>query len=183
MGFAAGGNHLPKRPAERDPGSPFFQRQWAAKLLAAAEIEAFRANCRGKGYTRAQILAHDGYLINLGHPEKEGLAKSRVDFVTEMRRCEALGIGLLNFHPGSHLHISSEEDCLDQIAESIDIALAETEGVIAVIENTAGQGSNLGFRFEQIARLIGRVKRSDRVGALPIGKGKLGTFNTATRFF
>ena len=141
------------------------QRQWAAKPLAKEEIEAFRTNCREKGYTPAQILAHDGYLINLGHPEKEGLAKSRAAFVAEMRRCEALGIALLNFHPGSHLRISSEDDCLDRIAESIDIALAETEGVTAVIENTAGQGSNVGFRFEQIARLIARIKRRDRVGA------------------
>jgi len=140
------------------------QRQWAAKPLAKAEIEAFRANCREKGYTPKQILAHDGYLINLGHPEKEGLAKSRAAFVAEMRRCEALGIALLNFHPGSHLRISSEDDCLDRIAESIDIALTETKRVIAVIENTAGQGSNLGFRFEQIARIVSRVSDKNRVG-------------------
>ncbi len=85
------------------------QRQWAAKPLAAAEIEAFRANCREKGYTPAQILAHDGYLINLGHPEKEGLAKSRAAFIEEMRRCQTLGIALLNFHPGSHLRMIPRE--------------------------------------------------------------------------
>jgi deoxyribonuclease IV len=141
------------------------QRQWEAKPLAAAEIAAFRTNCREAGYGPAQILAHDGYLINLGHPEKEALAKSRKAFVAEMRRCEALGIALLNFHPGSHLRLSPEDDCLTRIAESIDIALAETAGVTAVIENTAGQGSNLGFRFEQIARIIARVRQSDRVGA------------------
>ena len=128
-----------------------------AKPLSAEEIEAFRTNCRETGYAPAQILAHDSYLINLGHPEPEALAKSRAAFLAEMRRCEALGITLLNFHPGSHLRLSSEKDCLDRIAESIDIALAETEGVTAVIENTAGQGSNLGFRFEQIARIISRV--------------------------
>jgi deoxyribonuclease IV len=140
------------------------QRQWTARPLAAAEIEAFRKNCREAGYGPAQILAHDGYLINLGHPDKGSLARSRAAFVAEMRRCEALGIALLNFHPGSYLRISPEDDCLDRIAESIDIALAETEGVTAVIENTAGQGSNLGFRFEQIARLISRIRRNDRVG-------------------
>ncbi|MHB9099316.1 MAG: deoxyribonuclease IV [Syntrophales bacterium] len=140
------------------------QRQWAAKPLTAPEIEAFRTNCREKGYAPERILAHDGYLINLGHPEKEALAKSRTAFVAEMSRCEALGITLLNFHPGSHLRISSEEECMDRIAESIDIALAETEGVTAVIENTAGQGSNLGFRFEQIARILSRVRGADRVG-------------------
>jgi deoxyribonuclease-4 len=127
-------------------------------------IAAFRANCREKGYKPAQILAHDSYLINLGHPEAEALAKSRAAFLAEMRRCEALGITLLNFHPGSHLRLSSEEDALARIAESIGIALAATEGVTAVIENTAGQGSNLGFRFEQLARIIELVRARNRVG-------------------
>jgi deoxyribonuclease-4 len=140
------------------------QRQWQAKSLSAGEVAAFRTNCREAGYSPAQILAHDSYLINLGHPEKEALAKSRGAFVAEMRRCEALGLTLLNFHPGSHLRISSENDCLDRIAESIDIALAETEGVTAVIENTAGQGSNLGVHFEQIARIIEKVHDKNRVG-------------------
>ena len=140
------------------------QRQWQSKSLSTAEIEAFRTNCREAGYHPAQILAHDSYLINLGHPEKEALAKSRGAFVAEMRRCEALGLTLLNFHPGSHLRISSESECLDRIAESIDIALSETEGVTAVIENTAGQGSNLGVHFEQIARIIEKVPEKKRVG-------------------
>jgi deoxyribonuclease-4 len=140
------------------------QRQWQAKPLSREEIEAFRTNCREAGYGPAQILAHDSYLINLGHPETEALAKSRAAFLEEMRRCEALGITLLNFHPGSHLRLSSEEDTLTRIAESIDSALAGTEGVTAVIENTAGQGSNLGFGFEQLARIIGLVRAKDRVG-------------------
>jgi deoxyribonuclease IV len=140
------------------------QRQWAAKPLTEEEIATFRNNCREKGFSPGQILAHDGYLINLGHPEAEALAKSRAAFLAEMRRCEALGITLLNFHPGSHLRLSSEEECLTRIAESIRIALAGTEGVIAVIENTAGQGSNLGFRFEQIAWIIERVDDRNRVG-------------------
>ena len=140
------------------------QRQWSAKPLTEGEIAAFQANCREKEYKPAQILAHDSYLINLGHPEAEALAKSRAAFLAEMRRCEALGITLLNFHPGSHLRLSSEEECLARIAESIRIALAGTEGVTAVIENTAGQGSNLGFRFEQIARIIERVDNRNRVG-------------------
>lgn len=140
------------------------QRQWQAKPLSAEEIAAFRTNCREAEYSPAQILAHDSYLINLGHPEKEARVKSRGAFVAEIRRCTALGLALLNFHPGSHLRISSENDCLDRIAESIDIALAETDGVTAVIENTAGQGSNLGFRFEQIARIIEKVRDKNRVG-------------------
>jgi deoxyribonuclease-4 len=140
------------------------QRQWAAKSLSPDMIEGFRKNCREKEYASEQILAHDSYLINLGHPDKEALGKSRTAFIAEMRRCEALGITLLNFHPGSHLRLSSVNDCLDRIAESIEIALAETQGVIAVIENTAGQGSNVGFSFEEIARIISRVNRMKRVG-------------------
>ena len=140
------------------------QRQWTAKPLTEEEVATFRNNCRKKGFHPKQILAHDGYLINLGHPEAEALAKSRTAFLAEMRRCEALGITLLNFHPGSHLRLSSERECLDRIAESIRIGLASTERVTAVIENTAGQGSNLGFRFEQIARIIERVGDRNRVG-------------------
>jgi deoxyribonuclease IV len=140
------------------------QRQWEAKPLSSGEIGEFRKNCREMEYGSAQILAHDSYLINLGHPDKEALMKSRTAFIAEMRRCEALGICLLNFHPGSHLRVSSENDCMDRIAESIDIALAETKGVTAVIENTAGQGSNLGFRFDQIARMISRIEKKHQVG-------------------
>jgi deoxyribonuclease-4 len=140
------------------------QRQWAARPLAAAEIEAFRENCRTAGYSPAQILPHDSYLINLGHPEAAPLARSRAAFLEELRRCEALGLTLLNLHPGSHLGQSSEEACLARIAESLDWALDRTQGVTAVIENTAGQGSNLGFRFEQIAAIIAGVRRRERVG-------------------
>ena len=140
------------------------QRQWVAKPLAQAETEAFRAACRENGYTPAQILPHDSYLINLGHPEEEGLRKSREAFIEEMRRCEQLGLDRLNFHPGSHLKQISEEESLDRIAASIDLALEATSGVTAVIENTAGQGSNLGFRFEQLAYLIERVSDKSRVG-------------------
>ena len=121
------------------------QRQWFAKELTDAEIEEFKSNCQKLGYTADQILPHDSYLINLGSPEEEGLEKSRQSFVHELQRCEQLGLKMLNFHPGSHLKKISENECLDRIAESINIALAKTKGVTAVIENTAGQGSNLGF--------------------------------------
>lgn len=140
------------------------QRQWIGKPLAQAEVEAFRTACRENGYGPAQILPHDSYLINLGHPEEEGLQKSREAFVEEMRRCEMLGLDRLNFHPGSHLKKISEEESLDRIAASIDRALEATSGVTAVIENTAGQGSNLGFRFEHLAYLIERVSDKSRVG-------------------
>ncbi len=140
------------------------QRQWVAKPLTAAEIDAFRKACDTYGYTPGQILPHDSYLINLGHPEQEPLEKSREAFLDEMKRCELLGLDRLNFHPGSHLQKITEEESLDRIAESINIALDSTHGVTAVIENTAGQGSNLGFRFEHLRYLIDRVEDKSRVG-------------------
>ena len=140
------------------------QRQWVAAPLTAAQIDAFRKACDKYGYTPAQILPHDSYLINLGHPEREALEKSRAAFLDEMQRCEAQGLDRLNFHPGSHLQKISPERSLDLIAESINIALDKTRGVTAVIENTAGQGSNLGFAFEHLAYLIERVEDKSRVG-------------------
>ena len=140
------------------------QRQWVAPALKAEQIEAFRRACEEGGSTPAQILPHDSYLINLGHPEREALEKSRAAFFDEMHRCELLGLDRLNFHPGSHLGKVSEEESLDRIAESINLALDRTQGVTAVIENTAGQGSNLGFRFEHLAYLIDRVEDKSRVG-------------------
>ena len=140
------------------------QRQWVVAPLTAAQIDAFRKACDKYGYTPAQILPHDSYLINLGHPEREALEKSRAAFLDEMQRCEALGLARLNFHPGSHLQKISPERSLDLIAESINIALDKTRGVTAVIENTAGQGSNLGFAFEHLAYLIERVEDKSRVG-------------------
>ena len=139
-------------------------RQWVAPALKAEQLEAFRRACEEGGYTPAQILPHDSYLINLGHPEREALEKSRAAFFDEMHRCELLGLDRLNFHPGSHLGKVSEEESLDRIAESINLALDRTQGVTAVIENTAGQGSNLGFRFEHLAYLIDRVEDKSRVG-------------------
>ncbi|AVT59165.1 deoxyribonuclease IV [Pectobacterium versatile] len=140
------------------------QRQWQAASLSTEVIERFKAACEQYAYTPAQILPHDSYLINLGHPDAEALEKSRSAFIDEMSRCQQLGLSLLNFHPGSHLKQIEEADCLARIAESINIALAETDGVTAVIENTAGQGSNLGFRFEHLAAIIDGVEDKSRVG-------------------
>ena len=140
------------------------QRQWQAKPLTEEEIARFKAACSEYGYTAAQILPHDSYLINLGNPDDEALEKSRQSFYEEMRRCEQLGLDRLNFHPGSHLRVISEEESLDRIAESINLALERTKGVTAVIENTAGQGSNLGYCFEHLRYLIDRVEDKSRVG-------------------
>ena len=140
------------------------QRQWKAKPYTNDNIEKFKQNCEEAGYLPEHILPHDGYLINLGHPEKEGLKKSRDAFLDEMQRCEKLGLVMLNFHPGSHLKKIPEDACLKRIAESINIALDKTRGVMAVIENTAGQGTNMGFRFEQLAAIIDNVTDKERVG-------------------
>jgi deoxyribonuclease-4 len=140
------------------------QRQWTPKPLDKKNITAFRRNCEKHGYGPGQILPHDSYLINLGHPEKEGLEKSRAAFLDEMQRCELLGIDRLNFHPGSHLNKVSEEQCMQIIAESINIALDKTKGVTAVIENTAGQGTNIGYSFEQLRYIIDLVDDKERVG-------------------
>ncbi len=140
------------------------QRQWAAKPLTDESISRFKENCQTAGYTPDQVLPHDSYLINLGHPEAAGLEKSRTAFIDEMSRCEQLGLKYLNFHPGSHLKKHSEDACLATIAESINLALARTRGVTAVIENTAGQGTNMGHRFDHLADIIDGVEDQSRVG-------------------
>lgn len=140
------------------------QRQWVSAPLTAKSIEAFKQNCEKAGITADFILPHDSYLINLGQPEDESLQKSRDAFLDEMKRCEQLGLKMLNFHLGSHLNKISLEDCLRRIAESINLALDQTQGVTAVIENTAGQGSNVGFSFQHIAYIIDKVEDKSRVG-------------------
>ncbi|OAJ92269.1 endonuclease IV [Vibrio bivalvicida] len=140
------------------------QRQWVAKPIEEKTIRAFRANCQMLGFSSEQILPHDSYLINLGAPEEEKLAKSRAAFIDEMERCNQLGLTLLNFHPGSHLKKISEKECLARIAESINLAHQTVPNVIAVIENTAGQGTNLGWRFEHLVEIIEQVEDKSRVG-------------------
>ena len=140
------------------------QRQWKAKPLTEENITKFKQRVDEGGFSMDAIMPHDSYLINLGHPEKEKLQKSRDAFLIELQRCEQLGIKLINFHPGSHLNKISEKECLARNAESINIALDQTEFVKAVIENTAGQGTNMGFRFEHLAEMIEQVDQKERVG-------------------
>lgn len=140
------------------------QRQWVSKPLTDESIARFKENCEKYNIQPGYILPHDSYLINLGHPEEEGLIKSREAFLDEMQRCEQLGLQLLNFHPGSHLKKISIEECLDRIAESINIVLDKTQGVTAVIENTAGQGSNVGNEFWHLRYIIDNVEDKSRVG-------------------
>ena len=155
------------------------QRQWVAKPLTLKSIDEFKINLKEAGIKPEHILPHDSYLINLGHPEEEKLEKSRKAFIDELERAEQLRLKLLNFHPGSHLQKIPKRDpnyqklveeaeyaCLDVIAESMNLAIEATKesDVILVIENTAGQGSNLGYKFEHLAYLIDKVEDKSRVG-------------------
>lgn len=140
------------------------QRQWVSPPLTTKSIDAFKERLAQFNFSPDFILPHDSYLINLGQPDDEKLPQSRAAFLDEMQRCEQLGLTMLNFHPGSHLKLISLDACLDRIAESINITLDKTNGVTAVIENTAGQGSNVGFSFEHIAHIIHKVEDKSRVG-------------------
>ena len=141
-----------------------FSNRWSSKPISDETAEAFKANCKLYGFTPEVILPHDNFLINLGSPDSKKLAMSRKSFLEEMQRCERLGLVMLNFHPGSHMGEISEEECLDRIAESINITLEKTKGVTAVLESTAGQGTNLGFRFEHLAHIIDKVEDKSRIG-------------------
>lgn len=138
--------------------------RWRSEPLMDDEIASFKANCAECGFTPNQILPHDSYLINLGAADNKKLFMSRQAFLDEMQRCEQLGLTMLNFHPGSHLNLMSIDECLDRIASSINKTLEKTTGVKAVIENTAGQGSNLGYTFEQLAHIIDKIEDKTRVG-------------------
>jgi deoxyribonuclease IV len=140
------------------------QKQWQAKALIDADITKFKENLEIAGIQPDYVLPHDSYLINLGHPDATKLQKSRDAFIIEMERCQELGLKMLNFHPGSHLGLISESQCLSLIAESINLALEKTSQVTAVIEVTAGQGSNVGHRFQHIAEIIDKVDDKSRVG-------------------
>lgn len=141
-----------------------FSNRWATKPIPDEEVKRFKDNCEKYGFTPDHILPHDNFLINLGSPDSQKLAMSRKSFLEEMQRCEQLGLTLLNFHPGSHLNVLTPEECLDRIAESINITLEKTKGVTAVLENVAGQGSNLGHSFEQLALIIEKIDDKSRVG-------------------
>ncbi len=140
------------------------QRQWTAKPLTHEQIDQFNKNMDAGGFRPQDVLPHDSYLINLGHPEEVAREKSLNAFIDEMERCEQLSLPYLNFHPVSHLRKISQEVCLDLIAASINRAIDATTHTIAVIENTSGQGSNLGYRFEHLARIIDKVENKNRIG-------------------
>jgi deoxyribonuclease-4 len=140
------------------------QRQWSAKPLEKSQIEAFKKTLMEAGILPKHILPHDSYLINLGHPDEEQRRKSFEAFLDEVKRCEELGLDKLNFHPGSHLKEISEEECLKNISECMNEALRQSAGVTLVVENTAGQGSNLGYKFEHLAYLVQNSIDKTRTG-------------------
>ena len=140
------------------------QRQWFAKPLPQKEIEKFKNLMQKYGFNKDMVLPHDSYLINLGHPNIEKREKSLKSFIEEAKRVEQLGLKYLNFHPGSHLREISEEECLENIANSINYAIKETESCVFVMETTAGQGSNLGYKFEHLAYLIDKAIDKERIG-------------------
>ena len=155
------------------------QRQWVAKALDSKTIDLFKRNLEDSGILPKHILPHDSYLINLGHPESEKLLKSTNAFIDELKRCDELGLDRLNFHPGSHLVkvakkdpeyelkiAKAEESSLLVVAESMNRAIEATKDtdVKLVIENTAGQGTNLGYKFEHLAQIIDKIEDKSRVG-------------------
>ncbi len=140
------------------------QRQWEGKPLSAEEITRFKKELDHAEILPKHVLAHDSYLINLGHPDKEQRAKSLEAFIDEVKRCEALGLDKLNFHPGSHLKLLSEEACLEAISASMNEVLKCTKNVTLVVENTAGQGSNLGYKMEHLGYLMQNSIDAERVG-------------------
>ena len=166
---AAGGVHNSVKNALKIGAKAFAlftknQRQWVAKPLDTQTIDTFKLTLEESGIKAKHVLPHDSYLINLGHPEKDKRQKSLDAFIDEVQRCELLGLDKLNFHPGSHLKKMDEDECLDAIAESMNKTLDVTQNVTLVLENTAGQGSNLGWKFEHLAHIIDKVEDKTRVG-------------------
>lgn len=140
------------------------QRQWVAKPLNEEIISKFKDELEKSEILPKHVLPHDSYLINLGHPDEEKRKKSLTAFIDELERCKLLGLDRLNFHPGSHLKLISEDNCLELISESMNEALRQTSGVKLVIENTAGQGSSMGYDLKHLGFLIDNSIDKARVG-------------------
>jgi deoxyribonuclease-4 len=140
------------------------QRQWSVPPLEEEACTLFKKTIADLGFTPNAILPHDSYLINLGNPDEEKRTKATDAFIRELQRCEQLGLDRLNFHPGAHLGLISVPEELRLIARSIDRAVENVEGVTAVIETTAGQGSNVGSRFEEIRDIIAESRHPERIG-------------------
>ena len=136
--------------------------RWYSKDLTDKEIENYRTRLESSKIKF--VVAHDSYLINLCAQESDMLNKSRNSFLDELKRCELLGIPHLNFHPGAHLG-AGEDEGIKLIAESLNLAHANTKGykVSSMIEATAGQGTSLGYKFEQLQKIIDLVDDKSRI--------------------
>jgi deoxyribonuclease-4 len=137
-------------------------RQWASSPYTKEEVETFAHNQKETGIKT--VIAHDSYLLNLGTPETGLRKKSVTAFIDELERCEVLGIPNLVAHPGSHVG-AGEEEGIKTIVRSLDESHTACPGykVKVTLEITAGQGSNLGYRFEQIGRMFDATKENDRL--------------------
>jgi deoxyribonuclease-4 len=137
-------------------------RQWAAKPYQREEIDSFKHALKDGGVR--MVVAHDSYLVNLGAPDENLRRKSVAGFIDELERCDQLGIPFLISHPGAHVG-SGEEAGIRTIARSIDEAHKACPGynVKVALEITAGQGSNLGYRFEQMGQIFDAVAENDRL--------------------
>jgi deoxyribonuclease-4 len=140
------------------------QRQWFAKPYDQKTIDEFHENMEKCNYLPEHVLPHDSYLINLGNPDKDKRQKSMNSFIDELTRCHQLGLLYLNTHPGGHLGQTSEEECLQTIADCCNTALNKTEGVSIILEITAGQGSWVGYTLEHLAAIIDKIEDKSRAG-------------------
>ena len=148
------------------------QRQWIAKPLTDEDIEAFKTPLSQTNL--GPLMIHDSYLINMGSPDEEKGKRAQIAFLEEYKRCEALGVAYLNFHPGSHTHPKKDmrddkqtrNEALERIAQHMNKTLEETKGYNSklVIENAAGQGTNVGIKFEEIKHIIDHIDVKKRVG-------------------
>jgi deoxyribonuclease-4 len=145
------------------PRSFAGKRRRATAGIGAESAERFRQALRTLGVSHP--IAHDGYLINLASPDRRFQRDSVAELVAEMRRAEALGIPFVVAHPGAH-RTSSEKIGLRRVARALDEIHARTQGlnVRCLLETTAGQGSTLGWRFEQLAAILDRLREPDRLG-------------------
>lgn len=166
---AAGGPHKAVENAVAIGANAFAlftknQKQWKAPPLSDEVIDLFKQEMEKGNFKAEQVLPHNSYLINMGNPDPEKWERSVNAFIDELHRAKQLGLDRVNFHPGAHLNQIDIDGCIDLIAKGIDRSVEEVEGVYAVIETTAGQGSALGRSFEEIAQIIDRSKYPERIG-------------------
>ncbi len=147
------------------------QRQWNAKPITDEQADLFKDAVQQAGL--GPVMVHDSYLINMGNPDDAKRENARQAFQRELERCEALGVAYLNFHPGSHVHPDKKlrddqavrDAALDRIAEAVNTTHDEVPGQVKfVIENAAGQGTNVGTSWEEVGRLADAIDAKDRLG-------------------